>query len=388
MFRRRTIVIVLFVVLVVAAGLVVAARQPARAVASAIGQTPAAPEAAAPGAPAHTLQVLGTFVVPNQAVLMFKGSGRITEIRVTEGMAVKKGDALAVIDSTELQLTVQQAQAALAGAQARLNQVRAPATDSDAAAAQAAVDAALKNYNKVRTGPTANDIAPLRAQINNAKAALDQAQSAYDRAGGATNPYSGMLPQSLQLQTATNNYDAALAAYNNALTHPTAAELAAAWGQVEQAQAVLARLQPLSDNIAVAQAAVDQAQAALALARQQVTNATLTAPFDGTVVTIVPHIGEMAGPATPVLTLADLTHLQLQGALDQSVLEQVQIGQTVTMTPDAFKDKTVTGKVSKIGWTAMVTGGVTSVLVTVDVDQNNVPLRPGLTASAQIETGN
>ncbi len=339
-------------------------------------------------APLHAVELLGTFVAPNQAVLMFKGSGRIAEIRATEGMVVKKGDTLAVLDTTELQLAVQQAQAALDGAQARLNQAKTPATDADTAAAQAAVDAALKSYAKVRAGPSANDLAPLKAQVDNAKAALDQAQAAYDRAGGSTNPYYNLLPQSLQLQTATNNYNAAVGAYNNALTHPTAAELAAAWGQVEQAQAALSRLHPTSDSVAAAQAAVDQAQAALALAQQQVTNATLTAPFDGTVITVVPHVGEMAGPTVPVLTLADLSHLQLQAGLDQSALEQVQVGQTVTIVADAFKDRTLTGKVSKVGWTATMTGGVISVPVTVDVDPSEVPLRPGLSASAQIELGN
>ncbi len=390
MFNRKSIGIILLVVLVAAAGLLLLTNQPVRAVASAASPMPAIPMAAAPVAaqdgPSNMVEVLGTFIVPNQAVLMFKGSGRIAEIRVKEGTTVKKGDTLAVLETTELQLAVQQAQAALNGAQARLNQAKAPATSADAAAAQAAVDAATQSYEKVRAGPTANDLAALKAQLDNASAALGIAQTAYDKAGGAANPYSGMLPTTLQLQTATNNYNATVAAYNNALTHPTAAELAAAWGQVEQAQAALARLQPTSDNIAAAQAAVDQAQAALALAQQQVTNATLTAPFDGTVISIVPHVGEMAGPTVPVMTLADLSHMQLQAALDQSALAQIKIWQQVTIIPDAFKDKTLTGKVSKVGWTATSTGGVVNLPVTIDVDPNNVPLRPGLSASAQINT--
>ncbi len=392
MLHLEKILFAVIVVLIVAAVLVIAVNLPARAVVSAAARRPAGPGPAAPRAgvpvlPSHSVQVLGTFAAATQAQLMFKASGRIAEIRVQEGATVKKGDTLAVLDTTELQLSVQQAQAALAGAQARLTQAKAPSTNSDAAAAQAGVQAALQNYAKVRAGPLANDLAPLKAQVDNAKAAVDQAQTAYDRIGGATNPYSGLMPQALQLQTATNNYNAALAAYNNALTHPTPSELAAAQAAVDQAQATLTRLQPTSDSIAAAQAAVDQAQAALALAQQQATNATLTAPFDGTVITIIPHAGEMAGPTSPVLLLADLTHLQLQGALDQNVLERVRIGQTVTIVPDAFQDKTVTGKVSKVGWAASATGGVISVPLTIDIDPNNVPLRPGLSASAEIETG-
>jgi HlyD family secretion protein len=337
------------------------------------------PIAAAP----ETIQVQGAFTTPIQATLAFKGSGRLTEVRVEEGAMVKKGDTLAVLDTTELQLAVEQAQAALMGAQARLSQTKSPATSADTAAAQAAVDAALKNYEKVRAGPSANDLAPLKVQVDNAKAAIDQAQAAYDKIGGASNPYIGMAPQSLQLQTATNNFDAAVAAYNNALTHPTAAELAVAWQQVQQAQDALSRLQPTSDNIAAAQAQVDQAQAALALARQQVTDATLTAPFEGTVISVEPHVGETVGPSTPILTLADLAHLQLLAGVDQILLEQIQVGQTVSIVPDAFKDKTVTGKVSRVGWLASTTAGITNVPVTIDVDPTAVPLRPGLTATVE-----
>jgi HlyD family secretion protein len=337
------------------------------------------PVAAAP----ETIQVQGTITTPIQATLTFKGGGRLMEVKVEEGALVKKGDTLAVLDATELQLAVEQAQAVLTGAQARLSQTKSPATSADTAAAQAAVDAALLNYEKVRAGPSANDLAPLKAQVDNAKAAIGQAQAAYDKIGGASNPYIGMAPQSLQLQIATNGYTAALAAYNNALTHPTTAELAAAWQQVQQAQDALSRLQPTSDNIANAQAQVDLAQVALALAQQHVADATLTAPIDGTVLTVGPHNGETVGPTTAILLLADLTHLQLQAGVDQSLLEQLQVGQTVTIVPDAFKDRTVDGKVSRIGWLATTTAGITNVPVTIDVDSSGVPLRPGLTATVE-----
>jgi HlyD family secretion protein len=336
---------------------------------------------------ADAVEVQGVFTAPDQATLAFKGSGRMNEVRVQEGAKVKKGDPLAALETTELQLAVQQAQAALAGAQAHLNQTKTPATNADTAAAQASVDAALKNYEQVRAGPTPNDLAAFKAQVDNAKAALDQAQAAYDKIGGASNPSIGMTPQSVQLQTAFNNYNAALAAFNNAVTHPTAAELAAAWEQVQQAQAVLSRLQPTSDSIAAAQAQVDQAQAALALAQQQVTNATLTAPFDGTVLALGAHAGEMVGPATAILTLADLSHLQLQAGVDQNLIEQIQVGQTVTIVADAFKDQPVTGQVARIGWLATTAAGITNIPVTIDVAPGAVPLRPGLTATVEFRVG-
>ncbi len=333
--------------------------------------------------PVGQFEAIGVFSAPTQATLTFQASGRLAEVRVQEGTRIRKGDALAVLDTSELQLAVKQAQAAVAGAQAQLNQTKTPATNADTAAAQAAVDAALKNYEKVRAGPTVDDLAALKAQVDNSRAAVDQAQAAYDKVGGASNPNIGMLPQSLQLQSAFNNYKAALAAYAAAASHPTAPELAEAWQQVEQAQDALSRLEPTSDSLAAGQARVDQAQAGLELAERQLANATLIAPFDGTVLSVGPHVGETVGPSTAILTLADLNHLQMQAAVDETMLEQVQTGQTVTIMPDAFKGKTVTGQVSRIGWIGNTTAGVTNVTVTIDVDSNNIPLRPGLTATVE-----
>lgn len=445
MINRRTLLfIVVAIVVVVGAAIFVANQLPPTRppqISAAVNSTTGSaspttqPGQISPLAGVNGVQVLGIFTAPNQATLTFKGSGRITAINVQEGASVKKGDTLAVLDTTELQLSVQQAQAALAGAQARLDQTKSPsnsdlaaaqaavdaaqanydklkagANDTDLAAAQAAVNAAFANYAKVKAGPTANDLAPLEAQLQNAQAVLNQAQAVYDKIGGASNPYIGLTPQATALQTATNNYNAALAAYNNAKNHPTtaeldaaltqlqvaqaalarltpdAAQLSAAASQLQQAQAALARLAPTNDSVAVAQAAVDQAQAALALAKQQLVNATLTAPFDGTVLAITPHVGESVSPASPILMLADLAHLQFQANVDQSLLEAIQTGESVTIVPDAFKDQPVSGKVVRVGLLATNVGGITSVVVTMDVNPNNVPLRPGLSGSAQIQT--
>ncbi len=282
---------------------------------------------------ADSIEAQGVFTTPNQATLAFKGSGRLTEVRVQEGAKVKKGDTLAALDKTELQLAVQQAQAGL--------------------------DIATANLNKVKAGPTRDDVAIAKSALDRAQAVLNQAQAAYDKIGGASNPDIAMTPQSLALQQAYSQYQAALATYNQTVNHPTTTELETAQGQVAQAQA------------------------ALALAQQQVTNATLTAPFDGTVLSLGAHVGETVGPTTPILTLADLSHLQIQVGVDQGVLSQIQIGQAVTIVPDAFKDKTITGKVSQVGWLATTTAGVTNIPVTIDVDPSAVPLRPGLTATAE-----
>ena len=284
-----------------------------------------------------TIKSQGVVIAPDQATLTFKASGQVTEIPVQEGMLVKKGDTLAVLDMTELQLQIQQAQAGL--------------------------DIANANLTRVKEGPTRDDVAIAKSALDRAQAAVAQAQAAYDKIGGASNPYIAMTPESLALQQASSAYQAALATYNQTVNHPTATELE------------------------TAQAQVAQAQAALALAQQQIANATLTAPFDGTVLSIGPHVGETVSSTTAILTLADLSHLQIRAGVDQDLIEQIQIGQTATIVPDAFKSQIVTGKVSQIGWLATDTAGITNIPVTIDLDPSLVPLRPGLTAIVEFNVG-
>jgi HlyD family secretion protein len=166
---------------------------------------------------------------------------------------------------------------------------------------------------------------------------------------------------------------------------PDAAQLAAALSQLQQAQAALARLQPTVDNLKIAQDQVDQAEAALALAQQQVANASLTAPMDGTIVWVGPHVGDTAAQGGPMMIIADLTHLQLQAGVDENALAQLHVGQTVAIVPEAFKNQNLKGKVARIGWLATTTAGVINIPVTIDVDANDLPLRPGLSATAEIQ---
>jgi HlyD family secretion protein len=335
-------------------------------------------------APQQSLEVIGTFIAPDQTTLAFTGAGRIAALLVQEGQTVKPGDALASLDTSDAELNVAQAQAGLALAQARLDQVKAGGTAADIAAAQAALAAARQNYATVAAGPTADQLAQDGLSMLQAKAALAQAQSAYDRVKGEANI--GMLPQSLALEQATNAYQAAAAAYDQLKTHPTAAELAQAAAQVKAAQDALARLQPTAQDIAVAQAQVTQAETALALVKQQVADATLTAPVGGTVSWIGPHVGDSVGPASPVLILADLSRLQFQAGVDQHQLARVQVGQPVLITPTGFPDVQIRGTVSRIGSLATTTAGIVNVPVTIDVLSSDPSLRPGLSATAEIQT--
>jgi HlyD family secretion protein len=332
-------------------------------------------------------RVTGNLAATSQASLTFQMPGRIQQYAVKEGDKVKKGDVLASVDTTALQLQVAQAQAALTLTQARLSQTQSGGTREQVAAANQALNLAKVNYGKVLSGPTPDDLAGPKANLDRAKAALDQAQTGYDRAGGSTNPYVGLLPSTLALQSATANYQAALGAYNLAKNRPTPGELAGAAAQLAQAYSLAALVNPTDDTLTIAKAQVDQAQAALDLAKQTLANASIVAPFDGTVVWIGPHVGENASTQSAAIVIADLSKMQVQANVDELTLSGLKMGERATLSVDALGDQPLTGHVSKIGLYGTNAGGIVSVPVWIDVDPTDAAIFPGLTATVQFDSG-
>jgi HlyD family secretion protein len=339
--------------------------------------------------PPIVVSAAGVVMPARMVSLGFKVAARIVQVRVGEGDNVKQGDILARLDDSILQKQIAQAQAAVVLAQKQLAQLKAGGTPDQIAAAQAALNAANANYEKVRRGPTADELAQLKANLDSAQAALGQAQAAYDRAGGAANPFIGQTRESLQLQQATNTYNAALAAYDQARSHPTAAELAGAYAQVQQAQGALAGLTPTQQAIEVARAQVDSAQAALDLAQAQSPDYAIVAPFDGTIATKNIEVGQIAQPGVPALVLGDLTTLQIETTdLAEADAPKVKVGAAATVTSDNFPGKTFQGTVAHVAPLANDHGGdkvfkVTVALVPADLAE----LKWGMTTNVEITVG-
>ncbi|MBI5030157.1 MAG: efflux RND transporter periplasmic adaptor subunit [Chloroflexi bacterium] len=270
----------------------------------------------------------------------------------------------------------------------QLRLLKAGGTSAERAAAQAALDAAQKNFDKVRAGPTTDELAQLKAQVDNAKALVAQAQAAYDRIGGASNPYIAMTPESAQLQQTANNYQAAAAAYQDATQHPTSAELAAAQAHIDQARATLAGLTPTQDTINVAQAQLANAQAALNALKSNAADYILTAPFNGTIAEKNISIGDtvVPGSPTPAFVLGDVSKLRVKTTnLAEVDASRIQVGQSVQVTLDAFPGKTFSGKVEKIAPSAIEYRGDRVFRVWIDLDEGIASgLRWGMSATVKI----
>lgn len=350
---------------------------------------PAPTPVTTPVAPKETGTVVSAegIVTPVQrASLAFKTGGRVSDVRVKEGDVVKTGDLLASLDSTLLQKQVLQAEASLNITQKQLAQLKAGASPIERQAAKDALASARANYEKVKAGPTAEELARLKANLDNAQAAVRQAQAAYDRIGGDAGFLGGAAPEKLALQQAFNNLNAAQAAYDEARKHPTESELKQAAAAVTQAESAVARLDPTPEAVALAEAQVAQAQAALEIAKASLQETSIAAPFAGTIAQVNVNVGDFAAPGTPAIIIGDLTKLRIETTdLSEVDVAKVKVGQAVKVTLDALPNQTLHGTVARIAPIANESRGDKVFRVWIDLQEGiESGLRWGMAAGVEI----
>lgn len=361
--------------------------------------TPSTPAEAVAG-PA-VVSAEGRIVPAREADLAFRTAGQVTEILVVEGQVVRAGDPLIRLWSADLEAGLAQAEAALALAKAnrdallagpRAEEIRA--AEERVSAANAAVAQASAGLAQLEQGATADQIAAAKAAVAQAEAARQQAQIAYDK----TIPFSlGAAEEQARanLHAAEENLAAAQAALDQLLAGPDAeairAAQAAVWAaaaerDVATAQLELLRAGPTQYQQKAAEAQVMQAQAALEAARAALDQATLNAPFAGTLAQINVEVGELAAPGVAVVKLADFSRWQMEtDDLAETDIVLVRPGQTATVTVDAFPGRSFTGTVASMAAVSETTRGNVTYRVTIVLDPTEAPLRWGMTAFADID---
>lgn len=161
---------------------------------------------------------------------------------------------------------------------------------------------------------------------------------------------------------------------------PSKAELETAEADLKRALA----------NEAVARAAVSQAGATLRTDETNVTKATIRSPISGTVLTrkVQPGQTVAASLQAPVLfTLAeDLAKMDLQVKIDEADVGKVRNDQSVEFTVDAYPSRKYPASIKRVDYGSSTSDGVVSYLGVLAVDNNDLSLRPGMTATATITT--
>ncbi len=346
--------------------------------------------------------------------LAFEVPGRVAEVSVEVGDRVEAGDVLARLDTRQLALQVQQAQARLASAEAQLAQLLAgprseeiAATEANLRAAQAQVSAAAANLDQLEVGASAAQIAAAEADL---ASAITEQKKAEDMHEMTMKCWTFTLPDGEEkkicpalgvpeeqarysLQAADKALAAARSRLDELLAGANADQVRAAqanvWAAAAQRDAAQAQLDLLlagatDEQVAIAEAQVAQARAALERAQLSLENSALYAPFDGIVAAVNVKAGEIASAGLPAVLLVDASRFRVTVSVDEMDVRRLTEGQAVRVTLDAFPDAVLTGVVERIAPAATIETGVVYYDVVVGLDHTDVPIRADMTANATI----
>jgi HlyD family secretion protein len=387
--------------------------------------------------PDYVVVAEGAILPVQEATLSMAANGIVDEILVGEGEMAEQGAVILRLQSAHQRAAVAEAQAALDAAQARYAALEAGSRVQEVDAAQAVLNAAEARLARLTEGARPEEIAAAEARLAaaqaalqrlydgpdqqtkiaagadlaNAQATLQQAQAAYDLVAERTDV--AMLPQSLQLQQATNAYEAARARYDALFDDPEADLVSGARAQVKEAQANLDRLRepatqneiaeaeamvqqaqaqydlavagPRNEELAAAAAAVNQAQAGLEQAQASLADTELRAPFAGTVAALEVSHGEQVVAGLPIVQLAQLGTWQVEtDDLTELDIVRVEEGGPVTVTFDAIEGLELAGTVQRIKAVGQEKLGDMTYTVIVRLDEQDPRLRWNMTAVAMI----
>jgi len=141
---------------------------------------------------------------------------------------------------------------------------------------------------------------------------------------------------------------------------------------------------------------IDQAQASLQNAMDDLSKTVYHSPINGIITSLrveegeIAMIGTMNNPGTILMTIADLSVMEVEVEVDETDVIGVEIGQQAEVRVDAFPDQPIKGKVTEIGSSALqkVTSSEESKDFKVIITLENPPenLKPGLSATTDIIT--
>lgn len=309
---------------------------------------------AKPAGAANVIYLSGR-VEGDDSAVSSKATGRLLEVRVREGDQVKAGDVIAVLDDQQLRDREAQAQATVAQTEAKLEWARK----------QISVLEDQLGQNAVETGQSKVDsrgrVSQAQAQLAAAEAELAQAEAAYklalfDRDAYVKLAQTGAVSerQGKQAETTAETQAALVAAAKRRVEASrgalTAAEATLSNPDIRTLQAATIRRQITQQEADVASAVADEqhARAALLEAKSNRRDLTVTAPFDGTVVTRTAEPGEVLTAGTPIVTLLDLRKVYLRGYIPEGQIGRVRVGQQARVYLDSNAQQPLEANVLRI----------------------------------------
>jgi HlyD family secretion protein len=287
------------------------------------------------------LNATGYIVAAHKIELAAKVVGKVSWIGVDKGDHVKENQVLVRLEDDEYRAYLQQARGQLASLQAKL-------------------DEALH-------GSRPEEVAQALANLNSAKADLENAKVSLDR---ARNTVRENLGSRQSLDDAQARYDSAVHKVNS----------------LQQAYD-LVHLGPRQEEIDSLRGQVEQAKGALAYAQTNLANTVIRAPVTGTILERAVEKGEFVttsfvgdrGAKGYVVSIADLNDLEVELDISQNDFAKLHSGQHGVVTTDAFPDLKYAGFIKEISPEA--NRQKATVQIKVKVEEPDDHLRPEMNAS-------
>jgi len=377
----------------------------------------------------------GNIEASREARLSFGSGGKVDKIYVKEGDKVRKGDVLAKLDTSALELSLTRSQVALTEKQLALTKAQLAQQTAEynlkntldtkdtleLALFNAQIDTKNAKYNveKTRDLYTWSDIKIAQADVDEAERYVeDTLQKLYEylpiieeEDGGEVYPeieddflksegyevwQDRLIHAQSSLNAAKDTLEAMLSGRDVEEVAIKKLQLQAAEMAETQAQK---NLDELTEDITIkelevesAKASVEHAQQSAILAQQSLEEAqkdldeaTITAPFDGAVASVNAEEGDTIITTTTIVHLIDPSSMELIVELDEIDVPEVKLNQEVIIEIDALPDVEFGGRVTSIYPLPIMEGGVVlyNIKINFDVAEDS-NLKIGMSADADI----
>lgn len=291
-----------------------------------------------------------------QANLSFQIPGRVIKVNVQEGQSVTKDQVIAELDRAEFESRYDQARANLDRAQKTKQQLRT------------VLDIGSKTLPLEVTRATAN--------VKSVKDTLKDAENNYKR-------FEELFSKGVVTE---KERDAMKLTYDVAKSRLTESE-----SMLKLAQGNLTRIEAAKQDVEVASAQINSVNASLNQASIQLAYTQLKSPMDGVITSRNVEPGETVNSGREVITISDLSRVDLKIFVDETEIGKVKPGQKVDVKVDTFPGKTYTGTVSFISPEGEFTPKIIQTkkervklvyLVKVSIANPNFELKSGMPADA------
>lgn len=332
----------------------------------------------------------GEIMASGEASVSAKVAGKVLSVNAELGQYVNAGDVLFTIDSTDYKLQYNQAQAAYNSAKAAYNSATGGAQQqavnnlkNSVIAAETEYNNALSSYNREKEMFENNtNLVGVRNQMQMAKSAYERTVSLFEM-GAASK---------IEL-------DNAKAAYENAEASVKSAENGLKSG-IEAAKARLVNaennLKAVKENYdltvnvvnpesaATAKAQVDACKATLDIAKNALDNTTVTAPISGYISSRNISKGEMVGAGVPVFTVSDISSVEGEINVTESVISYISVGAEADVSVKAANVNNIKGEISVVNTVKNAQTGLYTVRV--KIPNSDSALKAGMFADIVLTT--